>query len=163
MNEIFVYITFWFTGIHLSLVLLLLAFADGPGHFPGWLMWPCFVTVPLLIACITYSTETSKQEKVTLIERLEYQETIRPKYVYEYDQYMFFHPSQDEPLQISNLQGYTSDSAAVVDGILVYKKIYPRVWGFIEHVPKGKQEYLFTLELTPEIERASQLPVKLKE
>lgn len=162
MNESILYTLSILGGIHIALCVFFVIISDNQTKYPTNLLWGLILSLPMGITGLVYEIGPKKQVENRLITNLKYIKTLEPKYVYEHDEYMFFH-DENGPIEISRIQGYSTDSAAIADGIMVYQKVYPRIWGFIEQTPVSEEpEFVYTFVVTDAIKKASQEPAELK-
>lgn len=162
MNDSTLYALSVIGGVYIALCGLFLILPDKNFKYPLKILWGLILAVPMAVTGISYELGPNTRPENKLITNLKYIKTLEPRYVYEHDKYMFFHDNVG-PINISEIQGYTTDSAAIADGILVYEKQYPVIWGFVkQNAPEGESDYVYTFEVTDAIQKASQEPAELK-
>lgn len=107
--------------------------------------------IPSLVILVVTTSYYKKKElpQYSVVRYLEHVEAITPEYVYGYDSYVV--EFQGEEIMVNKIQGYSTDSAAVYDKVQVYRQARLPIWGFIK--PSFDDEYIFSLKITPDIER----------
>ena len=115
---------------------------------PLFLKLAALPSIAIIFVTMTYYKK-KKLPRYEVVRHLEHVETLTPKYIYGYNKYAVeFH---EREILIERIKGYSTDSAAVVDKVQVYRQVRLPIWGLIK--PHFADEYLFSLKMTPNIER----------
>ena len=160
MRELILNIALFISGLHLVIVLFLVLMGESFDVVPKYLWWLLLITIPVVVAGFLYYYDAKENPKYKFISHLEYEGILQPKFVFEYDTFTFYHEGVDE-INMRTLNGYTTDSAAVADGVMVYRKVYPRIWGIFKHIPYNENEFVYTLKVTEAIKNATLTPAEL--
>jgi hypothetical protein len=130
MNETYLVLSTGFLCIFLALMLVNLMVMNR-----AWSKIPIIIkigTIPGLIMIVVLAIYSDHKEldHYKVVRHLEVVQKLTPKYVFGYDAYTVEFEGRE--ILIKSVPGYTTDSAAVVNKVVVYRQVRLPIWGFIK-------------------------------